>query len=133
MSEPRIVVSLTSYPARIHSVYRVIDNILSQTRKPDRILLWLAESQFPEKERNLPGELMKETERGLEIRWCRDLRPHKKYLYAMKEFPEDILITVDDDLVYPDDMIDVLYQSYVKHPRAVSAMRTHIQIGRAHV
>ncbi|MBQ1508693.1 MAG: glycosyltransferase [Erysipelotrichaceae bacterium] len=126
MSEPRIIVSLTSFPARIHSVYRVIDNILSQTRKPDRILLWLAESQFPEREKNLPGELMKETERGLEIRWCRDLRPHKKYLYAMKEFPEDILITVDDDLVYPDDMIDVLYQSYVKHPRAVSAMRTHI-------
>ena len=46
----------------------------------------------------------------------------------MREYPEDILITVDDDLVYPPDMIECLYDSYQKHPKAVSAMRCHVMV-----
>ena len=41
--------------------------------------------------------------RGLTIRFCEDLKAHKKYYYAFKEYPDDIVITVDDDVIYPQE------------------------------
>src|SRR5690554_2625875 len=43
------VVSLTSYPSRIEDVWISIECLLRQTFKPDKIILWLAQSEFPEK------------------------------------------------------------------------------------
>jgi hypothetical protein len=44
----RILVSMTSYPARITNVGKAIFLLLNkQTRKPDEIHLWLAEPEFP--------------------------------------------------------------------------------------
>jgi len=127
-SEPRnskIIVTLTSYPARIRTLYKVLVRIFEQTVKPDKVLLWLAEDQFPQKEKKLPRDLLKLKKMGLDIRWCDDLRPHKKYYYTMQEFPDDIVITIDDDIVYRSDMVEVLMRSYQKNPKAVSALRAH--------
>lgn len=123
-----ITVSLTTYPGRIAYVHSVIENIARQTMKPARVLLWLAREQFPGGEESLPQSLLDCKSRGeVQIKWCADdLRSHKKYYYTMLEYPEDLIITVDDDLIYPDDMIHKLYQSYLAYPGCISAMRTHI-------
>lgn len=123
-----ITVSLTSYPGRISYVHSVIENIAAQTLKPKRVLLWLAKPQFPNGNDDLPQNLLDCVNRGeVEIRWCdEDLRSHKKYFYTMQEYPDDIVITVDDDLVYPSDMIFNLYQSYLAFPDCVSGMRVHV-------
>lgn len=122
-----LIISLTSYPARIKTVHKTIETLLNQTLKADKVILWLASCQFPNGEADLPDELLQCRERGLEIRWCdEDLRPHKKYFYAMQEFPDDIIITVDDDLLYRKDLVEILYKSYLRYPHAVSAMRTHL-------
>lgn len=125
----RVIVSLTSYPKRIGCVRRVLETIYLQTMQPDKVVLWLAKEQFPNGEQELPGELYELVHSGkLEIRWCDDLKPHKKYFYAFQEYPDDLVITIDDDVLYPSDMIETLYQSYLKHPNAVSAMRTHLMV-----
>ena len=121
----KIIVSLTSYPARINFVSQVIESIMKQTIKVDKILLWLAESQFPAKELELPMELTEKIFDSLEICWCDDLKPHKKYYYSMQKFPDDIIITVDDDVYYETDLVETLLSSYRKYPYAVSAMRAH--------
>ena len=54
----RIIVSFTSYPARITFVPRVLESLYAQSKKPDMILLWLAEEQFPNREEDLPDELI---------------------------------------------------------------------------
>ena len=118
-------VSLTSFPARIAFVPQVINSILSQSVKPDRILLWLGEGQFPNKEKDLPAELVALKEKGLEIMWCDDIRPHKKYFYTMQKYPDDITITVDDDVVYKEDTVETLLKSYHRFPFAVSCLRAH--------
>lgn len=46
ISEKKIVVSLTSFPARIKKVHIVIESLLNQTIKPDKIILWLSKEQF---------------------------------------------------------------------------------------
>ena len=125
--KPPIIVSLTSYPLRISTIHKTIETLLNQTLKADKVILWLAIPQFPNKEADLPKELLQYKERGLEIKWCPDdLRSHKKYYYAMQEFPEALIVTVDDDLLYSSSMIETLYSSYLKHPYAVSALRVHL-------
>jgi glycosyltransferase involved in cell wall biosynthesis len=123
-----IIVSLTSYPARIQGIPTVLESIYSQTLSPHKIVLWLAEEQFPEKEKELPTELLQLClSDKLDIRFCEDdLKPHKKYYYAMKEYPEDLIITIDDDLLYESDTIESLFWSYLRYPDCVSTVRTHL-------
>lgn len=123
----RIIVSMTSYPKRIGAVAKALESIYAQTRKADEIILWLAEDQFPDKLADLPEELRRlVSENRLTVRWCEDLKGHKKYFYALQEYTEDVVVTIDDDLLYPKDMLAVLYKSYLLHPNAVSTMRAHL-------
>lgn len=125
----RIIVSLTSYPKRIGTISQVLDSVFAQRRKADKVILWLAEEQFPGKEAELPEELTRLVKEGrLTIGWCEDLKPHKKYFYAFREYPEDLVITVDDDLLYSSNTISALYASYLLYPEAVSAVRTHMMV-----
>ena len=124
-----LIYSFTSFPARIGLLKPTIDTIIAQSRQPDRFILWLADSQFPGKENELPDYLLEYVSRGLlEIRWCRDLKPHKKYFYAMKEFPDSIIVTFDDDLLYRAYSVEFLMLSYLENPKCVSTLRTHLMV-----
>lgn len=120
-----ITVTFTTYPARIDKAKYVADAMLRQTLKPDRVLLVLAKDEYSSKE-ELPSEYLNLEERGLSIVFINEnLKPHKKYYYAMKHFPESLVITVDDDLYYDDDLVETVYSSYLKFPHAINAMRVH--------
>lgn len=123
--EGRIIVSLTSFPARISRLWLVIETILRQTTKPDKIILWLSEEQYPSVE-FVPSSLRAMQERGLEIRICPgDIRSHKKYYYILKEYPEDILITLDDDIFYNTHLLSALLEKHRQYPEAIIAHYTH--------
>jgi len=125
VSVPQIIVSFTSYPARINYVPQVLESLYAQSHKPDRIILWLAEEQFPNREEDLPYELIDDKDAGkFELRWCDNLGSHKKYFYAMQEFPEEVIITVDDDRFYHPDMIKTLYEMHLDNPTCVVALST---------
>lgn len=93
--------------------------------KPDKIILWLAKSQF-ESTDILPKRLLNLQERGLTIRFCADLRSHKKYFYAMQEYPEDIIILADDDMFYPRDTIEKLMKMHNKYPKDICTMSAQV-------
>lgn len=122
----RIIVSLTTYPARISTVWVTIASLLTQTMKPYKVILWLAEEQFPD--HRIPDSLEKMKQRGLEIRFCEDLKPHKKYYYAMQEYPEHYIITADDDTFYPENHIERLWDGHEKYPGNIICQWSH-QIG----
>ena len=122
--EKKIIVSLTTYPARINSVYKTITTLLNQTVKPDEVVLWLAEEQFPDK--NLPENLLKLENFGLSIRWCEDIKSFKKLVPSLGEFPEDIIITADDDIFYPQNFVESLYERYLRHPQYIHANRAFL-------
>ena len=129
MVSRRLIVSLTTYPKRIGLIPQVLESLYEQTRTPDEIVLWLAPEQFPEREKELPERLMELSGQGkLTIRWCDDLKAHKKYFFAMQEYPEDLIVTVDDDLTYSPDTLAVLYNSYLLYPDAVSTVRAHLMV-----
>ena len=118
----RIIISLTSYPARIPVVPRVLESLYAQSMAPDKIVLWLAREQFPRREAELPQALVDDVAAGkLELRWCDDLGSHKKYFYAMQEFEDDIVITVDDDVLYHPDTVKILFELHCAFPGCITA------------
>ncbi len=122
-----IIVSLTTFPARIDSVWITIASILNQTVKPKMVLLWLSKTQFPGGEAALPQKLLKLKDRGLSIRFCdEDIRSHKKYYYTMKEYPEDIVVTIDDDMLYPENCLEQLLAAHKKHPTEICCQYAHV-------
>lgn len=118
-----IIVSLTSFPARIRAVKGTIKTLLMQKQKPSRIILWLAKEQFPQREGNLPGTLLKLQEYGLEIKWCDDIRSYKKLIPTLDLYPESVIVTADDDLYYRRDWLKVLYDGHLKNPDMICAHR----------
>ena len=124
--KPRIIVSLTSFPARINYVSKVIQRMLIQTVKPDEIILWLSIEQFPQKEKELPVSLLELKKYGVKIEWCEgDMKAYKKFLPAFKQYPDDLVIILDDDLIYHTDIVERLYRAHLQFPNAIIASRCH--------
>lgn len=88
-----VIVSLTTFPARINKVYITIETIFQQETLPNRIILWLANKQFPRGLYALPQRLLNMQQKGLEIRFCEDIRSYKKYYYSIKNNPVDVIGT----------------------------------------
>ena len=118
--EEDLVVSLTSFPKRIKYVWLTIETLLRQRVLPSKIALYLSKCQFPNEHLDLPKSIIKLQKRGLDIRFVDDdLRSHKKYLYAMRDFPDKCVITVDDDCLYPEDIIEALWKTHVRYPNSI--------------
>lgn len=113
--EPKLIVSLTSYPKRINVVHQVIDSLLRQSFKPDMVVLWLAEEEFPYREKSLPKTLKNYTKFGLTIKWCANIKSYKKLIPSLLEFPNDIIVTADDDIRYPENWLEALYSVHLIH------------------
>lgn len=121
----KIIVSLTSYKPRINDVKYTIYSLLNQSLPPDKLILWLDEDSFPQREENLPQDLLALKDFGLTIDWCENLRPYKKLLPALEKYPDDIIVTADDDLFYQPDWLKILYDAHLENPDCVIAHRTH--------
>lgn len=120
----KLVCSLTSFPARIDEIWVCIETIFRQTVKADEIILWLATPQFPDYQ--LPDSLKRCVSKGLTIRWVDDdLRSHKKYYYVLQEYNEADVVLLDDDLYYPDQLLENLVDMACRHPQSICATRVH--------
>ena len=118
-----LIVSLTSFPQRINTSVKAVKTLLNQTIKPDKVILWLAESQFPGKEDDLPSELLQLKDFGLTIEWYEDIRSYKKLIPALEKYPNAVIITADDDVDYAADTVETLYSSYIKNPENIHTHR----------
>lgn len=126
-SDRKLMVSLTTFSKRIDDVYICIESLLQQTLRPNKLVLWLSREEFSEAD--IPESLRLQMKRGLEVKFCeRDIGPYKKIIPALIEFPDHKIITVDDDVIYPVDLVDKLYRSYQSEPTAIHAFHAH-QIG----
>lgn len=122
---PKIIVSLTSFPQRMYEIHYCLYSLLTQSLKPDKVILWLAEEEFPKMEQELPQKVLDLKKHGLDIRWCRNIKSYKKLVPALKDFSDAILVTADDDVFYPSDWLEKLYYSYLKNPYDIHCHRAH--------
>ncbi len=118
-----VIVSLTSYEERFDDLVISLYSLLNQRVKPDRIILWLSD-EF-EDISNLPYEITRFIKNGLEIRFVKDIRSYTKIIYALKEFPDAVIVTADDDVYYPKDWLAKLYYSYIMRQEDIHCHRAH--------
>jgi len=118
------VVSLTTYEKRWHSVHYTLESIGCGHLRPSRLVLWVAPSVL---QTGTPAELQRLCARGLEIRSCEDLGPHKKYYPMVCSYrSEPGLVTADDDVLYWDDWLQTLAAAAVRRPAFIHAHRAHV-------
>ena len=120
----KLIVSLTSFPERLYDIHFCIYSILNQTIKPDEIVLWLANEQFPNGEKDIPHEVLNLKKFGLKIKWCEDIKAYKKLIPALKEYPNDLIVTADDDLFYPENWLELLYEEHKQNPDYIICQRS---------
>lgn len=113
-----VVVSLTSYGSRVKSsVVYTIYSLIRQTIRPKRIVLWLDQQTYNDK--NLPSQLRLLCNYGLEVRYAKDLRSYTKIIHALTAFPDKHIITVDDDVYYGKTLVEKLIEAHKQHPQAI--------------
>lgn len=121
-----IIVSLASYPGggRHETVHLTIQSLLKQSIKPKKILLWLYEGEFANREKDLPKKLLKLQDNIFQIKWSdKDIKSYNKIMCTLEEYPNEIIVTVDDDIIYKKKCLEKLWNSYQEYPQDVHAHR----------
>ena len=104
-----IIVSITSWVKRIGNVKKVVESIMNNTIQPDRVYLNLSKLEFADIK--LPDDLVVyfESDERLIINWVEgeNTKTMKKVFPVLQYLEnDDIIITADDDILFPTDLIE---------------------------
>ncbi len=127
------IISFTTIPSRIHKIKPMVDSILNQSVKPDEIILWLPKTfkrSDLEKEIEIP-EYLKESQ--ISIKYCEDVGPFTKLYYSLKQewdHKDTVIVTVDDDVFYPNKWLKTLIRASKKYPNKAIGFRGRILIDK---
>ena len=127
--EADYVVSLTTYPARVGNVWRVIEMAANQRGIKEKyaICLYLIKSEF--EGIDLPAKIKELQARGLTVKFNEEnLKCHNKYFYAFTDYPDKTIITIDDDLLYNHHTISKLIKFNKKHSDCIAFNRGNLLI-----
>ena len=124
MSQQQVIVSLTSFPPAISYAARAVQSILNGSVLPDKVVLYLTFAEFGEK--GIPQDLQELAKNNprFEIRdYPINIRSYRKLVPALTDFPDAIIVTVDDDVNYHPNMLRDLLELHKQIPNAVLAHR----------
>lgn len=118
--DAEVVVSLTTYGKRLYDAAATVESVMQGTMLPNRIILWLADDL---RSATLPLTLQNQQRRGLEVRFCRDIRSYKKLVPTLTVCPDSVIITIDDDVLYRYDVVEKLVNDHIAHPDCIIGNR----------
>lgn len=115
-----LIVSMTSWPRRIKYVAKALFSILKQNvdKKFYHLVLVLAESEFPNKEKDLPENLRLMIDNELiELIWYkRNILSHKKLMPTLAKYPENPILVCDEDIIRPEGWLKTFIEDHKKFP-----------------
>lgn len=123
MNKDTVIVSLTTHSIRVAQVARTaIWSIIQNTYKDVHIVLTLYKDDL----KLIPEDLKLMIDSGIVelIVADKDLGPHLKYFYAMQKYRENPVITIDDDVIYPENMIEQMVAAHKKYESCIIARRS---------
>lgn len=112
----KAIISLTSWKARIDTVGKTLFSLLKMC-PGFHIVLVLSEEEFPQKEKELPENLMIFVKKDfIEILWIYpNWKSFKKVLPTMDKYRNVPVISADDDCIYTRNYAQELYDKWEKH------------------
>ena len=144
----KLIITLSSWNKRIGNCHKIISDMLYNTFTPDEIVLNLAKPDFGVPIDKNPDlyelvqngvfpkdlyELIKDNS-IIRVNWYDDAgyRSWKKYIHVSQYYkPDDVIIAIDDDVLYKETFIETMVKSYYeygrKHP--ISSIRSFCQGG----
>ena len=121
---PRLIISLTTWHKRISTVHLALQTLINQSKRADMIILCLNKEELDNAQVAFPSELTKLVNSGLvTLLWAENLKSYKKLVPTLLQYPDDIIVTADDDILYPINWLELLYASYLKYPKAIHCHR----------
>ena len=107
-----IVLSLTSYGKRVESsLPYVLYSLLTQTVMPKKIAVYLDYDHWNDEV--LPTLLQKLKKVGVDFYYCEDIRSYKKLIPALEMFPNNPIVTLDDDFYYNPNYMQWMTDAYM--------------------
>lgn len=124
----RIIVTLTSYSKRIGNIPAVLDTIFAQTLPPAFVVLNLADNEvIPDKVKEYI------VTHPIEVNRMPDTKVFKKLIPTLKKYPNDCIISIDDDFLYPKEMIaDFMYVHSLYPNNPISGNKVVFQFWKCH-
>lgn len=115
----KAVISLTSWKARINTVYITLDSLIQQC-PGFHIVLVLSEEEFPKMCKELPETLMNLVNREkIELLWVyKNYKSFKKVLFTMDKYRDIPIISADDDCIYTCNYAKYLYDKWLDNKTA---------------
>ena len=112
--DERIIVSMTTYSKRVANIPAVLDTIFAQTLLPDLVVINFAiDEVIPD---NVQSYI---NSHNIELNRVPDTKVYKKIIPTLKKYPNDCIISIDDDFLYPKEMIEdfmTIHKKYPDHP-----------------
>lgn len=104
----RTIVSVTSYSRRLNTLLpEAVKSVLSQTTKPDLVMVYVSERDYG----NIAIDKFKS--HIVKFKTVPDYMSYKKYVALTdREFDNDVVWIIDDDLCYSSDNLDLFNQTY---------------------
>ena len=117
-----VIVTLSTIPSRIALMEPTIKSLLRQTLSPRQIVINVPEFSLREKTvYSIPPFL--EALRSVTINHCVDRGPATKFLPVINESnPDQAIVVVDDDRIYPPRLVEELWQAASADPDAAFCM-----------
>jgi len=108
------ICTITSWRARINIVANTIRSLFANTFVPDKIVLNLSATEFPERDKELPQDLINlAIHSPLEIYWVEgNSKAFKKLIPTLDKYRDAIVMTTDDDIIYPRDFLEEVTLHY---------------------
>lgn len=124
--KPSVIVTMTSWKNRIDDVIKTIESCNQQTRIPDKIYLNLSIEEFPGKEKDIPKVILDYEKNNINfiVNWVDgpNIKPFKKIFPILKYCRyNDIIISVDDDMILPDDFVQSRLDDYEKSGQPITS------------
>lgn len=121
----KLVVTLTSWPKRIHNLIKVLDSVLRNTVQPNVIFINLSVEEFPNGLQSIPPELALfiNAYNSIKINWVTgpNTKSFKKITPILQYLDDDdLIIAIDDDFSIPPKLIESRLSDFMmykgKHP-----------------
>lgn len=115
---------MTTYPARFNSALVAIKSINKQTIKPHALIINISEEDWQAAKSDFIDDAKLAFDGEVIVEPCVNLKPANKIIPTAQKYKDNIIVTFDDDIVYPSDRAEKLIEKHNEYPQNPIAFRT---------
>lgn len=115
-----VIISLATYNRRLPKIKQTLPMIISQKCPYKKIIINVQDDCNNDEFRQFE-EFKKLSDKIEVVKRPAKWRALNKIIYTYREYPDDIIITCDDDIFYDDYLFSALLDMHTKHPECIIA------------